>query len=119
MYQARGGGAKPNVPFYVRSTWRVYGSAVPLAGPPEVPDRVSRGKIPVGPAGIPLTKVPPDIFKIRGATQLVEWEGKSAAFFTFDTPARYKRHVTTYLLTHRLEVGRMFGSGRMRGFMDV
>jgi hypothetical protein len=28
--------------------------------------------------------------KIRGATQLVEWEGKSAAFFTFDTPARYR-----------------------------
>ena len=33
----------------------------------------------------------------RGATQLVEWEGKSAAFFTFDTPARYKRHVHTYV----------------------
>jgi hypothetical protein len=61
MYQARGGGAKPNVPFYVRSTWRVYGSAVPLAGPPEVPDRVSRGKIPVG--GSRRDPVP-DIFKI-------------------------------------------------------
>jgi len=46
---------------------------------------------------------PPNVFRLRGATQLVEWEGKSAAFFTFDTPARYKRHVHTYCCY--LEVG--------------
>ena len=31
---------------------------------------------------------------LRGATQLVEWEGKSAAFFTFDTPARMRILIT-------------------------
>ena len=35
----------------------------------------------------------------RGATQLVEWEGKSAAFFTFDTPARYKPTRAMCILT--------------------